>query len=639
MANKRTDEENVANVVTGGASDALAAKSDNSAMAEGAAGTLAAGPWAGAANIATEGKVMENKTSDVLTGGVGRAVSSGGKDTEALKQAAVGTLVAGPYGGIANVASDGKMVDKIQQGGEWVYNKLAKEPTSFLFGEAAKPVKQTAEEKAQKTAAYYTQGIAQPGVAADRTGMYANAMPTVNPALLNAAQNGQFNATASTAQGATPEQAQQWASQMQGADVAGAWQGVNMNPALQYNTAVQQGQEAGMAPELLNQLMAASRGQGPSAAQAQLQAGMDQAISAQAAQAASARGAMNPAVLRQQQQQLAQATQQQAGQAATLSAQEQQQAMQTAAQALAQQRGIASQENTTSMQVQAEIQKGNFQAAQDLVKQQVQQRFDSSRQQTDAINQALAQGQIDQGTAERLNAELKTRVAQTNAETIFKAAQGDQAAELESQALKAQVIDNWVKSGMAYDQAQTQADQFWAQFQQDARVAAAQTATSQFGTKSQFNAQTQNKGALSGIASLIGSIFYKGGVVQGYACGGVAKPRVNMAQGGMVDPQAVASGGLAVHPEILNQPAPQPATPPPAGAPIPGDHPANDVVSAQLSPGEIVIPRSAVSSGRSGILSFIDALDKEGKLGEARGIATTPSYGEVLQAKQKLKNV
>jgi hypothetical protein len=586
--------------------------------------------------------VMSGPTADVLTGGTGRLATSG--DTGGIHRVVGGIITGDPTGGMINAATGGQwkqtVTQPLQTGAESIgkmgsdigtgAEKLLNWSSKTLFGEPTKAPTQTKEEKQQKTAAYYTQGIAQPGVAADRTGVYANAMPTVDPALLNAAQNGQFNATASTAQGATPEQAQQWASQMQGADVAGAWQGVNTNPALQYNTAVQQGQAAGMAPELLNQLMAASRGQGPSAAQAQLQAGMDQAISAQAAQAASARGAMNPAVLRQQQQQLAQASQQQAGQAAAVSAQEQQQAMQTAAQAVAQQRGIESQENTTSMQVQAEIQKGNFQAAQDLVKQQVQQRFDSSRQQTDAINQALAQGQIDQGTAERLNAELKTRVAQTNAETIFKAAQGDQAAELESQALKAQVIDNWVKSGMAYDQAHTQADQFWAKFQQDARVAAAQTATSQYATKTGLAAQS-NKGIIGGIASVIGSIFYKGGVVgekRCYAAGGPVQP-----------PMAVSSGGLAVHPEILNQPAPQPATPPSTGAPIPGDHPANDVVSAQLSPGEIVIPRSAVSSGRSGILSFIDALDKEGKLGEARGIATTPSYGEVLQAKQKLKNV
>ena len=593
--------------------------------------------------------VMSGPTADVLTGGTGRLASSG--DTGGVDRIVGGAITGDPTGGLINAATDGKwkqtVTQPLQTGAESIgkmgqdigtgAEKLHNWSSNTLFGKPAEAPKQTKEEKAQKTAAYYTQGINQPQNAADRTGMYANAMPTVNPELLNAAQNGQFSATASTARAPTPEQVQQWTSQMQGANVDGAWQGVNMNPALQYDTAVQQGQAAGMAPELLNQLMAASRGQGPSAAQAQLQTGMDQAISAQQAQLAASRGAMNPAALRQQQQQLATATQQQAGQAAALSAQEQQQAMQTAAQAVAQQRGIESQENTTSMQVQAEIQKGNFQAAQDLVKQQVQQRFDSSKQQTDYINQALAQGQIDQGTAERLNAELKTKVAQTNAEVIFKAAQGDQAAELESQALKSQVIDNWVKSGMAYDQAQLQAEQFWAKFQQDARVAAAGTATSQYATKSGLAAQG-NKGIIGGIASVIGAIFYKGGVVQQYACGGTVKPHVNMAAGGPVQPPMVASGGLAVHPEILQQQPQLPQPPAPTtGAPIPGDHPANDVVSAQLSPGEIVIPRSAVSSGRSGILSFIDALDKEGKLGEARSIAATPNYGEVLQAKQKLQ--
>lgn len=60
-------------------------------------------------------------------------------------------------------------------------------------------------------------------------------------------------------------------------------------------------------------------------------------------------------------------------------------------------------------------------------------------------------------------------------------------------------------------------------------------------------------------------------------------------------------------------------------APLPGDHPKNDVVDAKLSPGEIVIPRSAAGS-REAAKSFIDSLDD---------FDDEPSYGKVLKARQK----
>lgn len=60
-------------------------------------------------------------------------------------------------------------------------------------------------------------------------------------------------------------------------------------------------------------------------------------------------------------------------------------------------------------------------------------------------------------------------------------------------------------------------------------------------------------------------------------------------------------------------------------APVQGDSPKNDVVPAQLSPGEIVIPRSAAGS-REAAKAFIDALDDWDE---------EPSYGKVLKARQK----
>ena len=64
-------------------------------------------------------------------------------------------------------------------------------------------------------------------------------------------------------------------------------------------------------------------------------------------------------------------------------------------------------------------------------------------------------------------------------------------------------------------------------------------------------------------------------------------------------------------------------------APYAGDTAKNDVVPAQLSPGEIVIPRSAAGSKKSA-KSFIEAMsdwDEE------------PSYSKVLQARQKKTSV
>lgn len=60
-------------------------------------------------------------------------------------------------------------------------------------------------------------------------------------------------------------------------------------------------------------------------------------------------------------------------------------------------------------------------------------------------------------------------------------------------------------------------------------------------------------------------------------------------------------------------------------APYAGDTPKNDVVRANLSPGEIVIPRSAAGSKKAA-KAFIEALDDWDE---------EPSYGKVLKARQK----
>lgn len=62
-------------------------------------------------------------------------------------------------------------------------------------------------------------------------------------------------------------------------------------------------------------------------------------------------------------------------------------------------------------------------------------------------------------------------------------------------------------------------------------------------------------------------------------------------------------------------------------APHSGDHPKNDIVPAMLSPGEIVIPRSAAKD-KAKAKAFLDALD---------GWEDKPSYSKVLKARRARK--
>jgi hypothetical protein len=107
-----------------------------------------------------------------------------------------------------------------------------------------------------------------------------------------------------------------------------------MDPRMQQFLMAAQ-QSGQYSPEAIQMMQAAAAGQGPSAAQAQMQAGTDQAIRAQMAMAG-ARG-FNPAAMRGAQMQGAEMLQTSANQAAQLRAQEQQAAQQQFLQASLQQ--------------------------------------------------------------------------------------------------------------------------------------------------------------------------------------------------------------------------------------------------------------------------------------------------------------
>lgn len=68
-------------------------------------------------------------------------------------------------------------------------------------------------------------------------------------------------------------------------------------------------------------------------------------------------------------------------------------------------------------------------------------------------------------------------------------------------------------------------------------------------------------------------------------------------------------------------------------APVPGDHPANDTVPAMLSPGEIVVPRSAASNPKLA-KEFIDQVMK-GKTQETQS-GDEVTYADVLAMQKQL---
>lgn len=136
--------------------------------------------------------------------------------------------------------------------------------------------------------------------------------------------------------------------------------------AAQINTQGQQ-QFAGFQTDLLNQLAAQARGQGPSLAAQQLQAGTDANIAASMAALASARGGSNPALARQVIGQSADLRQQAAQQSAMARLQEQLQAQgllgQVAGQAREQEIGLATSQAALDQEAALTNYKGQLEVA------------------------------------------------------------------------------------------------------------------------------------------------------------------------------------------------------------------------------------------------------------------------------------
>lgn len=212
-----------------------------------------------------------------------------------------------------------------------------------------------------------------------------------------------------------PVQGMDELSQAQAAAARNAQTAGQMDPRMQQF--LQAAQQSGQySPEAINMMRQAAAGKGPSAAQAQMQAGTDQAIRAQLA-AAGSRG-FNPAAMRGAQMQGAEMLQTSANQAAQLRAQEQQAAQQQFLQASLQQE---------QMQRQAAMQAAGLSLDQDVASQQARQA---------AIN---AQGQIagqfaGLGTQQAISqAELLQQAALANQGVKMQADLANQGASLQAQ--------------------------------------------------------------------------------------------------------------------------------------------------------------------------------------------------------------
>lgn len=129
----------------------------------------------------------------------------------------------------------------------------------------------------------------------------------------------------------------------------------------------------------------------------------------------------------------------------------------------------------------------------------------------------------------------------------------------------------------------------------------------------QVNAGVANQNAAFGQKLLGGAL---GGIGSSFAQGiggGSAPAQTSMFSAGSPVQYVAAEGGVV-----------------PGKAETKGDSPKNDKVPAMLSPGEIVIPRSAAKSADTA-KAFIDALK------ESDGDSEEPSYAKVLDAHRKLE--
>lgn len=135
--------------------------------------------------------------------------------------------------------------------------------------------------------------------------------------------------------------------------------------------------------------------------------------------------------------------------------------------------------------------------------------------------------------------------------------------------------------------------------------AAANTANAQ--TQQQNHQNAMLAGLIGTAGNLAGAAFTGGGSAAAGAGGGGSASKLG-------NQLMMSKGGMVPGPEVIT-----------------GDHPANDVIPAALSSGEVVIPKSVVDKGGKAAGAFVDALKQHYELKEK---IKKMSYGDVLAAKK-----
>lgn len=367
---------------------------------------------------------------------------------------------------------------------------------------------------------------------------------------------------------------------------------------------------------LASQLMAQTQGQGPSLAQSQLKQATDRNISQQMAMAASQRGATAGQGLRQVAQNAAMANQQAAQQSADLRMQEQMAAQQQ----LAGVAGAAREQDIGLATNQAGLQQQTALANQDasnqfkLTQAQLNQEAAANNQQSslqmtglnDANSQFLNQGLMTMEQQDRealmakqkLEVDQKLGIASTNAGAYNSASQaraGMIGGIGQGVAMAAMLSDKTKKTDIEEDTTKTQ------KFLNAWSAANKEQDSSSDPAK---GSRQTGKAIGSGLFAL-GKSLMSGGSAPTGNVGQTAAP-----MGASAAPMMVAAHGGKV----------------PGEAPYPGDDPRNDVVDAKVSPGEVIVPRTAAED-EDKLKAFVEALSnssytyKDPKYGEGTHVS------------------
>jgi hypothetical protein len=247
------------------------------------------------------------------------------------------------------------------------------------------------------------------------------------------------------------------------------------------------------------------------------------------------------------------------------------------------------------------------------------------------IADAIKAGKLSEQQASMMQAEIDANKSMKMAELALSAAQGNQSAEIET----AKVRDNYVLEAkrLGISEAVANADfaTKWGQLTLDARKAAdaAKIDTAKVYIANDANEIEKSKTALTALIEKAKQrIASEGGYydreIKRKEMEGGQKSGLEKALG-FLSPSAEGIGAIG---SLFSKGGVVPGQPV-----VKGDSPKNDIVPAQLSPGEIVIPRSVVQGGREGMMEFL-----EQKLAEAKAMGqdkpTATSYTDLLQARR-----